>query len=85
MTRAIVSELVFFFLPFAVFALILILRKRNPFRWSHWSDQALWLVIAGLVCVGASLIAAGVFAERHNTQYVPPHMEDGRLVPGQFR
>ena len=32
-----------------------------------------------------SLVLTGLFSERHPDGYVPAHMENGRLVPGQFR
>jgi hypothetical protein len=85
MIRAILGEALLFFVPFAIFALFLILRRRNPFRWAAWSDSTLWLVIAGLACVIAAFLLTGITADREAGAFVPPHLEDGRLVPGQFR
>ncbi|ACL60021.1 DUF6111 family protein [Methylobacterium nodulans] len=85
MIRAVIDDLILFFLPFALFALYLVLRQRSPFRWIHWSDQALRLAIAGGLLVVASLMAAGLLAERHGQGFVPTHIENGRVVPGQFR
>jgi hypothetical protein len=85
MYRAIFGEALLFFLPFAIFALYLILRQRNPFLWAHWSDQTAWLVIAGLLCAVAAFLYTGLTAERHEGGFVPSHLEDGRVVPGQFR
>jgi heme/copper-type cytochrome/quinol oxidase subunit 1 len=85
MTRAILQELVLFLLPFVAFALYLVVRRRNPLLWSSWSAQSVWLVIAGLICVVISLLAAGFLAERQTGTYVPSHMENGRIVPGQFK
>ena len=85
MTRAILQELVLFFLPFVAFALYLVIRRRNPLLWSSWSAQSVWLVIAGLAVVVVSLVATGILADRETRAYVPSHMEGGRLVPGQFR
>ncbi|HST93778.1 MAG TPA: DUF6111 family protein [Microvirga sp.] len=85
MTRAIIQELVLFLLPFVAFALYLVVRRRNPLLWSSWSAQSVWLVIAGLTCVVISLLAAGILAERRTGTYVPSHMENGRIVPGQFK
>jgi hypothetical protein len=48
MTRAVVQGLVLFFLPFVLFAAYLVIRRRNPMLWSHWSSQSLWLTITGL-------------------------------------
>lgn len=85
MTRAIIQELLLFILPFAAFAVYLVVRRRNPLAWSSWSDQSVWLVISGLAIVVVSLIAAGIMAERQTGGFVPTHIEDGRVVPGQFK
>ncbi|HEY7386436.1 MAG TPA: DUF6111 family protein [Beijerinckiaceae bacterium] len=85
MIRAIFGEALVFLLPFAVFALFLVLRRRNPFKAEAWSDSALWLVIAGLASVVIALLVTGLTSERQTGAFVPPHLEDGRLVPGQFR
>jgi Family of unknown function (DUF6111) len=85
MIRAIFGEALVFLLPFAAFALFLVLQRRNPFKAGAWSDATVWLVIAGLVCVVMALVIAGLTSERQTGAFVPPHIEDGRLVPGQFR
>jgi hypothetical protein len=40
--------------------------------------------VVGLVFGIGSFIYAGIVAPRHTGAFVPPHVEDGRLVPGQF-
>ena len=85
MIRAIFGEALLFFLPFAVFALFLIIKRRNPFRLAAWSDSTAWLVIAGLACVVIALVITGITSERQTGAFEPPHIENGRLVPGQFR
>ena len=85
MIRAIVGEALLFLLPFAIFALFLILKRRNPFHIGSWSDSTAWLVIAGLVCVIIGFVATGLMAERQTGAFEPPRFEDGRVVPGQFR
>ena len=85
MTRAIIQELVLFLLPFIGFAIYLMVRRRNPLAWSSWSKQSVWLTIAGLAIVVVSLFAAGLTADRQTGAFVPTHMENGRVVPGQFR
>ncbi|WP_230531668.1 DUF6111 family protein [Microvirga roseola] len=84
MTRAVVQQLVLFFLPFAAFAIYLLIQRRNPMAWSQWSAQSGWLVIAGLAIVVVSLIVGGITAERQTGGFVPTHVEDGRVVPGRF-
>ena len=68
MTRAVIQGLVLFLLPFVLFAVYLVVRRRNPLLWSHWSDQSLWLAIAGLGFVVISLLCdrpSGRAADRH--------------------
>jgi hypothetical protein len=85
MTRAIAEEALLFLAPFALFALYLVVRRRNPLRWMHWSDHTIYLAIAGLVCAVAALIVTGLTAERRSGGFEPTHMENGRLVPGRFK
>lgn len=85
MMRAVLQELILFLLPFVAFAAYLVLSRRKALAWSSWSDQSLWLVIAGLAMVVASLIATGLTTERQTGAFVPTHMDNGRVVPGQFR
>jgi ABC-type Fe3+ transport system permease subunit len=85
MIRAVFEEALLFLLPFALFALYLVVRRRNPLARTAWGGQVPWLVMAGLVCAVGALLVTGLTAERQQGAFEPPHMEDGRLVPGQFR
>lgn len=85
MIREFLQELVLFLLPFVLFGAYLILRRRNALAWSSWSDQSLWLAIAGVAMVIASLIVTGLMTEHRTGAFVPTHMENGRVVPGQFQ
>src|SRR3712207_7025568 len=64
MIRAIFGEGLLFFVPFVLFALFLILNRRNPLRLAAWSTSTFWLVIAGLLCVVAALVVTGLTSER---------------------
>lgn len=85
MLRRFIEEFGLFLIPFGLFLVLLVLTGRNPFRLHHWTAQGTRLVLAGLFVVIASLVYEGIFSSRSETGYVPPHMENGRLVPGQFR
>jgi magnesium-transporting ATPase (P-type) len=85
MIRAIVEQVLLFLIPFAAFALYLVVRRRNPFAWQSWSDKSFWLVVAGLSCVIVALVITGVTADRQTGEFRPTHVEDGRVVPGRFR
>ncbi len=44
-----------------------------------------WLVIGGLAAAAAALVIIGVGSGGSRSgRYVPSHVEDGRLVPGQI-
>ncbi|MGW9331944.1 DUF6111 family protein [Bosea sp. NPDC055594] len=84
MLRTLIEEFLLFVLPFCLFAGYLVIRRRNPFDVEHWSGHLFWLSVVGLVFGIGSFIYAGIVAPRHTGAFVPPHVEDGRLVPGQF-
>jgi hypothetical protein len=85
MIRALSGEGLLFFLPFALFALYLVLSRRNPLKVAAWSEATAWLVIAGLACAVGALLFTALTAERQTKAFEPPHMENGQLVPGRFR
>jgi hypothetical protein len=80
-----IDEALLFLLPFTAFALYLLARRRNPMLWASWSKDVSWLFIAGLGCVILSILATFLLSERNQGAFVPAHMENGRLVPGQFK
>ncbi|MCV9935652.1 DUF6111 family protein [Boseaceae bacterium BT-24-1] len=84
MLRTLIEEFLLFVLPFCLFAGYLVIRRRNPFDVEHWSGHVFWLSVTGLVLGIASFIYAGSVAQRHTGAFVPPHVENGRLVPGYF-
>ncbi len=85
MLRRLLEEFGLFLIPFALFLLFLLVAGRNPLRAVHWNPHLLRLALAGLVIVIGTLVYDGLFSERRDGGYVPAHMENGRLVPGQFR
>jgi hypothetical protein len=78
-------EVFLFLSPFAAYAVYLKLRGlgwRTPERWM--GVPLAWLIGVGISLVAASLfIAALTGGHDPSGTYVPAHMEDGRLVPGQ--
>jgi hypothetical protein len=82
MIRRFLYETLLFLLPFALYAAYLRLAKRdeNAGERKHpWT----FLFASGLVLVAASFLIWGI-TEGSGQQgvYVPPHVEDGRVVPG---
>ena len=72
-----------FLLPFALYAAYLRVREVDE---ETTSKQHPWtaLFISGLVLVAASFVFWGLIENANQRGvYVPPHLEDGRLVPGR--
>jgi hypothetical protein len=72
-----------FLLPFALYLAYLRLRQQDE---ETSSRQHPWtaLFISGLVLVAASFVFWGLLENRNQRGvYIPPHLEDGRLVPGR--
>ncbi|SLN34644.1 DUF6111 family protein [Oceanibacterium hippocampi] len=69
-----------FLLPFAAYLLYLKFSRRG----GEWTRTAwFWLTAIGLVLSILSLIALRLVGEDSiEGEYVPPRVEDGRIVPG---
>ena len=82
MIRRFLYEALLFLLPFALYAVYLRLAERDQSasaRKHPWT----FLFASGLALVAASFVIWGV-TEGSGQQgvYVPPHVENGRVVPG---
>ena len=42
-----------------------------------------WIFLGIVLGIG-SFVYAGLVAPRHTGPFVPPHVENGRVVPGEF-
>lgn len=83
MISRILFDVLLFLMPFALYAAYL--RVRQHEEEAH-TKQHPWtaLFISGLVLVAASFVFWGLFEDvNQRGVYVPPHLEDGRLVPGR--
>ena len=55
----------------------------DPFSWKEipW----IWLIVAGLTLMSATLLASTFISRNPDAQqYEPPRFEDGKRVPGKF-
>ncbi len=84
MTRALLGQALFFFLPFAIFFVYLLVRQRNPLAFTHWEKSIPPLAIVGLVLVAGGLLYTGLVAPRATGDYSPPSYQDGVIDPGGF-
>lgn len=67
--------------PTAIYFLWLYTLGRAAERNTPWT----WLIIGGLVAAAIALVGIGVDTGGDQAgHYVPPHVEDGRVVPGQI-
>jgi hypothetical protein len=88
MIRPVLTELVLFLAPFALYALFLWVTKRGGVLESgNWPmSHVLWLAIAAFVLVIASFIVLAHWDRvPPGSTYIPAHMEDGKLVPGMTK
>lgn len=85
MLRSLADAGVLFLVPFAAYAILLVLRRRYPFVLETWTNGPLaTLIVTGLALAVAGALLTGLFANRHKGAYVPAHLENGVLVPGRM-
>lgn len=87
MARTILIEALLFLTPFALYALMLVATRRDAREREHWQARVLVsLATAGFVLVIGGLVWFAHFGGAPPSgSYVPAHIEDGRLVPGQIK
>ncbi|BCX18539.1 MAG: hypothetical protein KatS3mg117_2221 [Geminicoccaceae bacterium] len=85
MARIALYELLAFLLPFVVYFAWRLLATRG----ARFLDDTPWFVLTLLglvsVCAGFVLFVVLEPGAPPGATYVPPRLEDGRLVPGGFR
>lgn len=81
MIRVVLTILLPLLAPTVIYFLWLYTVGRIGERSAPWT----WLIVGGLAAAAAVLVIVGVdTGGPQSGQYVPPHVEDGRLVPGQI-
>jgi hypothetical protein len=87
MIRPILAELALFLAPFVAYALFVWATHEGFLAPAAWSPRRLlWLTVTALVLMVASFVFIAEFtgAPPHS-DYVPAHVEDGKLVPGTMK
>jgi hypothetical protein len=84
MIRPFFTEIALFLAPFVIYAVYLWATREGFLHPEAWSISALvWLTIAALALVAGSFLVLAQFGgEPARSNYVPAHMENGKLVPG---
>jgi hypothetical protein len=84
MIRPVLTEVGLFLIPFAAYAIYLVLTRTHIFDKTAWPLPIIgWLTMAALVLViGSFAYLAHFSGAPPGSTYVPAHMENGRLVPG---
>jgi hypothetical protein len=87
MARTVLIQISLFLAPFAVYALILLVTKRDAREAEHWPARTLLsLAIAGGVLVIVGLILFAHFGGAPpGGDYEPARFEDGKLIPGRIK
>jgi heme/copper-type cytochrome/quinol oxidase subunit 3 len=87
MIRPVLTEFALFAAPFAAYALYLWATRAGVLDPAHWSlGRLAWLVIAALLLViGSFVVLAHWGGAPPGSKYVPAHIEDGNLVPGETK
>jgi hypothetical protein len=83
-------DLLMFFLPFVIyFGWVKFVRRQMQLTGGTWQDAPIaWLVAAGAVLFTISLTATIILSEigdDPSKTYVPPHYEDGHIVPSHVQ
>ncbi len=83
--RLLWDDILLFLLPFMVFAAVLLLNQRKVFEIKNWKGPLPRLIMIGLTCSIASIFISYSLTERSTAIYVPPHLENGKLIDGHFK
>jgi hypothetical protein len=84
MIRPLLSEVGLFLLPFAAYAVFLIVSRTNVLTATSWPLHVIGglIGVALLLTLGALIMLANFSGAPPHSTYTPAHMENGRLVPG---
>lgn len=85
MIRPVLTEIVLFLTPFALYAMFLFATRADVFDRASWSPRALmWLTGAALLLMIVSFILLSQFSGAPpGSTYEPAHLENGKFVPGR--
>jgi len=84
MIRPVATEIALFLAPFALYAVYLWATRAGVLQPEAWSLSRLatLTIFALALMLGSFLLLAQFGGDAPNSNYVPAHVEDGKLVPG---
>lgn len=88
MIRPLFTELALFLTPFALYALVIwATRRGRVLERANWPlGHVIWLAVVALLLVIASFVVLAHWGQiPPGSVYVPAHMENGKLVPGETK
>lgn len=87
MARTILTEFLLFLAPFAIYAIVLSVRKQDAREREHWPARTVTtLAIAGCVLMIGGLVYFAHFGRAPTTGvYEPARYQDGKLIPGRIK
>jgi len=87
MIRPVLTEVVLFLTPFALYAIFLFATKADVFDRNSWTVRAvISLTGAALVLMVVSFVVLAHFSGAPpGSTYEPAHIEGGKFVPGRTR
>ena len=91
MMRIVIENIILFLLPSVAYFTYVYLRANDAQtgtgeRADLWSDAPIvWLMLAGALLMLAVTFTFATFeGGKPGQTYIPPHMQDGEIVPGHF-
>jgi hypothetical protein len=87
MIRPFFFETALFLLPFLVYGLLLLFRRRSMFNLQAWERAPLLsLLMVSVLCVAIGLaLFAHYGGAPAGSAYIPAHMENGKLIQPETR
>ena len=84
MIRPVLTELALFLTPFVVYAIFLWATNAGVVDAAQWTPAriACLAMAAFLLMIGSFIVLAQWGGDPPNSNYVPAHIENGKLVPG---
>ncbi|WP_342361202.1 DUF6111 family protein [Terrarubrum flagellatum] len=85
MSRVAFEVILFFVVPFAMYATWLMATRQPVMSKESWDGSGGWLTIAGLAIVIVAFVYVGFTSRLGHDNYQPAHLENGKIVPGAIK